>query len=205
MRPNIIDMSGLCWKGWGNSTYSSRQKNVNSKESRWTRGRWKHFCFFIGFANFYYQFIQNYSSISAPLTSLWRSIKSLSWTPVPPYLPTPSLCLLLKTFPCRAELLLWANKNLLPSSLQWKRSGIGWREPPSIPGAKWPSRPWVSTWGLPIKPSMTLHSSTPSISPFHPRAKSIKADSLSHLHSPDNPQEEPESILQTIINLSLSW
>ncbi|XP_016100839.1 uncharacterized protein [Sinocyclocheilus grahami] len=28
-RPNTINMSGLCWKGRGNSTYSSRQRNVN--------------------------------------------------------------------------------------------------------------------------------------------------------------------------------
>lgn len=37
---------------------------------------------------------------------LYEDLSSLSWTPVPPYLPTPSLCLLLKTFPCRTELLL---------------------------------------------------------------------------------------------------
>lgn len=37
---------------------------------------------FLGFANFYRRFIQNYSSITSPLTSLLRNKpKSLSWTP----------------------------------------------------------------------------------------------------------------------------
>ncbi len=37
---------------------------------------------FLGFANFYRRFIQNYSSITSPLTSLLRGKpKSLSWTP----------------------------------------------------------------------------------------------------------------------------
>lgn len=37
---------------------------------------------FLGFANFYHRFIQNYSSITAPITSLLKSNpKSLFWTP----------------------------------------------------------------------------------------------------------------------------
>ncbi len=37
---------------------------------------------FLGFANFYRRFIQNYSSIAGPLTDLLkRKPKSLSWTP----------------------------------------------------------------------------------------------------------------------------
>ncbi len=37
---------------------------------------------FLGFANFYRRFIQNYSSIASPLTNLLRlKPKSLSWTP----------------------------------------------------------------------------------------------------------------------------
>ncbi len=37
---------------------------------------------FLGFAKFYRRFIQNYSSISSPLTNLlWGKPKSLSWTP----------------------------------------------------------------------------------------------------------------------------
>ncbi|XP_048011540.1 uncharacterized mitochondrial protein AtMg00860-like [Megalobrama amblycephala] len=37
---------------------------------------------FLGFANFYRRFIQNYSSITSPLTSLLRNKpKSLSWSP----------------------------------------------------------------------------------------------------------------------------
>ncbi len=139
MRPNIIDMSGLCWKGWGNSTYSSRQKKCEFQGIQRVEGKVEallflpRLCQFLlpVYAKLYFHQRSTHLSMKIYRVSVLDSNASL---------PPNSFIVPSPFFPCRTELILWANKNVLPSSLHWKRSGIGWRGPPSIPGAKCPTQ-----------------------------------------------------------------
>ncbi|KAK3545143.1 hypothetical protein QTP70_001464 [Hemibagrus guttatus] len=149
---------------------------------------------FLGFANFYRRFIQNYSSIANPLTSLLRNKpKSLAWSPA----VEEAFNILKKAF-TTAPLLIHPDPNWLEGA---KHPFTVLTEHKNLEYLRAAKRlnPRQARWAL----FFTQFNFTIS---YRPRSKNTKADALSQMFAPEESPETPEPILpENIIVSPITW